>query len=66
MSELNLKPEFDLLGDEDSVRTLISRRQPGADGAGSAQSPLRSLRRRADGLRLRAPSDDGFHLFRVY
>jgi len=66
MSDLNLKPEFELVGEEHSVRTLIARRQPGADGAGSAQSALRGPRRRAEGLRLRAPSDDGFRLFRVF
>ena len=66
MSTLNLRPEFQLAGDLDSAHGVAAVEQAALDGHERDSTPLRGARRRLYGTRLLAPSDDGFHLFRVY
>ena len=71
MSELRLRPELaigsehDITGEHTSS-DLTALQQPAANDAGRALGQLRSSRRRFGALRLRMPSDDGFHPFRIY
>ena len=64
MSELRMKPGFEELSVHDSPQQLrASHHHAAADGT---LARGKALKRRQPGLRLRAPADDGFHLFRVY
>ena len=72
MSNLKMKPEFndlqgepaDAAGGGDNDRAQPESSNPGA----LLCNPLggRRLRRSGQPLQLAPPSDDGFHLFRVY
>jgi hypothetical protein len=72
MSNLKMKPEFnDLQGQQANAGS--SRDNHGAPAEASNPGALlfnpmggRRLRRSGQALRLAPPSDDGFHLFRVY
>jgi hypothetical protein len=72
MSNLKMKPEFnDLQGEQ--VSAGGGRESHGAQTQASNPGALlfnpmggRRLRRSGQPLRLAPPSDDGFHLFRVY
>jgi hypothetical protein len=66
MSELNLQPELDLAGAETALRGLAPYPHGHDEAAARTGTRLRGPRRRLEGARLRLPSDDGFHLFRVY
>lgn len=66
MSELKLKPDFEMSGDNDTLRGPAALNRLHADGLTRGSAALRSSRRRIDAARLRTPSDDGYHLFRVY
>ncbi|HEV7985795.1 MAG TPA: hypothetical protein VGP20_06505 [Steroidobacteraceae bacterium] len=64
MSELQLTPEFEVT--TDAVRGETALNRAAADSAVRGGAQLRGTRRRIDAARLRAPTDDGYHLFRVY
>jgi hypothetical protein len=72
MSELNMRPEFaisselEIGGGQPISSDLTALQQPAANDAVRALGRLRSSRRRFDAARLRTPSDDGFHPFRIY
>ncbi|MGA8709467.1 MAG: hypothetical protein WB646_21055 [Steroidobacteraceae bacterium] len=66
MSTLNLRPEYQLASDLDSAHGMPALEQAALDGHERDSTPLRGARRRPYGTRLRMPSYDGFHLFRVY
>jgi hypothetical protein len=72
MSELRLRPEFaigsehDITGAQYTSSDLTALQQPAANDAVRALGQLRGSRRRFGALRLRMPSDDGFHPFRIY
>lgn len=67
MSKLNLRPEYHLASDDDSVHGVPAREQAATEGDDRGSTLLlRGARRRLHATRLRSPSDDGFHLFRVY
>jgi hypothetical protein len=67
MSKLQLKPEFEDVPAEETLRGMAGANDASAvaDAAGSGLLG-RGGRRRADRARLRWSMDDGFHLFRVY
>lgn len=48
------------------ARDRTSPDQGGDEVLSRMQGGRRATRRRSDPLRLREPTDDGFHLFRVY
>jgi hypothetical protein len=66
MSKLNLRPEYQLASDADSVHGVPTLEQAANDGDQRGSALLRGARRRLYATRLRSPGDDGFHLFRVY
>jgi len=66
MSKLNFKPEFALGADADAGHGAVAAESAVPASDTRAQAAQRSARRRSDTLRLRMPSDDGFHLFRIY
>lgn len=66
MNELNLKPEFEQAGDAETLRSVAALQRAYGDGLTRGTAQLRGTRRRIDAARLRTPSDDGYHLFRVY
>ena len=65
MSELQLKPDF-----ENAAGAGPADWAAPADGSATVAAPggasVRAARPRPEYRRLRLPSDDGFHLFRVY
>lgn len=65
MSELQLTPEFEVTADAVRGETALNR-AAAADSAVRGGAQLRGRRRRIDAARLRTPTDDGYHLFRVY
>ena len=65
MSDLQLNPEFENPACGSAPRGAVPA-DATATPADSALAPACSARRRAGARRLRLPSDDGFHLFRVY
>ena len=66
MSTLNLRPEYQLASDVDSVLGAPALEQADLDGHERGSTAPRAARRRLQATRLRTSSDDGFHLFRVY
>jgi len=72
MSELKLRPEsaisseHDISSGQHGSGDLTALQQPAANDATRAVGQLPSSRRRFAAARLRMPSDDGFHPFRIY
>ena len=66
MNRFNLKTEFPLDGEQDSVRSQGAHGQAATSQAAGTGSGQRAARRRGETPRLRIRTDDGFHLFRVY
>jgi hypothetical protein len=66
MSELQLKPEFENGPGAATPRGLGSADDASASTSARDRVQGRGVRRRFGAARLRLPTDDGFHLFRVY
>ena len=66
MTTLNMRPEYPLASDVDSVLGAPALEQAALDGNERSSTAARATRRRLLATRLRPANDDGFHLFRVY